>query len=327
MNPHLCIDSKPLISSILSHLKYACDVTFYLPLTNMRISLSYIFILVALVLKSQDKIYFLDGTTRTGKVTEIRSQQIVIKENYENTEIPRSAVLLIEFSDGSTEIINIPEENITANIDKKENFHFKQPKNEIYNYNQASINSLALCNADVTAFYERILSTKKIGLGLIGSYNFNLNANGINSFIAVLANAKKNYDLGAFINLYTGRAEKRTRFYYGMMIKYTSFNFTTVKEDSSKVGNAYSVTTNYKAAKGHQLATIFTIGTSTDITRNFFIKTIFGIGAFKLHGDYKEQYNRELNKQSNQASGSNTAPLNVKFLPKFYFGINLGFKL
>ncbi len=299
---------------------------FYLPLTGMRHFATYILIFFAAALKCQDKLYFLDGTTKTGKVTEIGPEQIIIRSENENFQIPRSSLILIEFSNGSVEKLNTPEENVTAPKDKKENFHYKQPKADAYNYNRVSINTLALCNADIAAFYERKVS-KKTGLGLMGAYNFNLNANATNAFIAVLANAKKKYDLGAFINFYPAPFEKRTYMHFGMMIKYTSFSYTSVKTDSTKVGTVVSVNTTYKAANGSQLATIFTIGSHTDITKNFFIRTIFGLGAFKLHGDYKEQYNIELNKSNQSNNGTNATPLHVNMLPKFYFGINLGFKL
>ena len=286
----------------------------------------HIFILVAFSLKCQDKLFFLDGTTRTGKVIEIGPEQISIKVSNERIDFPRSTILLIEFFNGTSEIINKPTENITTVADKKENFHFKQKEKEIYNYNQVSINSLALCNADIAAFYERLLKSKNVGLGVMGAYNTNQYANAFNMNIAVLTNAKKNYDLGGFINIYPSSAEKRTRLHFGMMIKYTSFNFSSVKEDSTRIGNVVSVSTSYSAAKGSQLATIFTIGSHTDISNTFFIKTIFGLGAFKLRGEYKTQYNLEANKQ-NQQSGPNSQTQNFNFLPKFYFGINIGFKL
>ncbi len=145
----------------------------------------YLVLLLAFDLQSQDKLFFLDGSTKTGKVTEIGPEQITLKINNENNLIQKSLVLLIEFKNGSCDIINVPTENITHVADKKENFHFKQSKKEVYNYNQVSLNSLALCNADVSVFYERILPIKKIGIGVMGAYNFNLYANTLNSNIAI----------------------------------------------------------------------------------------------------------------------------------------------
>jgi len=285
----------------------------------------YLFILMTVSLKCQDKIYFLDGTTKTGKIIEIAPEEITIKIDYNNISFPRSSILLLEFKNSSCEIINKPNENITLISDKKENFHFKQAEKELYNYNQISLNSLALCNADISVFYERILPKKKTGIGIMGAYNINQYANAFNLNIAILNNAKKNYDLGAYINFYPSKIEKRNRLYFGLMMKYTSFNYSSVKDDSVKIGNLVSYTTKYTPAKGSQLATIVTLGSHTDITNTFFIKTIFGIGAFKLRGDYKVQYNREFNNQPNNSN--NSQPVNYNFLPKFYFGINIGFKL
>ncbi|MBA2610464.1 MAG: hypothetical protein H0U95_00740 [Bacteroidetes bacterium] len=281
----------------------------------------------AFVFKGQDKLFFLDGTTKTGKVLEIGPEQIILRADYEKTEFPRSTILLIEFADGSFEKINTPEKNVIASPDKKENFHYKQQEKEFYNYNRVSLNSLALCNADIAAFYERLLHSKKIGLGVMGAYNFNLYVNSSNAFLAILNNAKKNYDLGAYINFYSGRTDKRTYLYFGAMVKYTSFSYSSLKEDSTKVGNVVSVNISYTPAKGSQLATIFTVGTHSDITKNFFIKTIFGLGAFKLRGDYKSQFNMIVNQNNTNNQGQNNKPLTYNTLPKFYFGINIGFKL
>ncbi len=264
----------------------------------------------------------MNGLTKTGKVTEITPEYIALKSDSGIVEFERSGILLIEFKNGKFEKINEAEKDVTAAADKRENFHFKQAAKELYSYNRVSINSLALCNSDIAAFYERMLPKKKIGLGVMGAYNFNLYVNATNAFIAVLANAKKNYDAGAFINFYPARFEKRTFMHIGMMIKYTSFNFTSARTDSVKVANVYAVTTTYKASKGSQVATIFTIGSHTDITKNFFIKTIFGLGGFRLKGDYKEQFNLELNK-----ANTNGEKLTSNSLPKLYLGINLGFKL
>lgn len=299
-----------------------CWQAFFFIFGFLKQALLHILILLTFTLKCQDKLFFLNGTTKTGKVTEITPNYIALKSDSGVIEFERTAILLIEFKNGKFDKINDPEKDVTTKADKKENFHFKQANKQLYSYNRVSINSLALCNADIAAFYERMLPGKKIGLGVMGAYNFNLYANGTNAFIAILANAKKNYDMGGFINLYPARFEKRTFMHLGVMVKYTSFNFTSVRSDSVKVGNVYAVSNSYKASKGSQLATIFTIGSHTDITKNFFIKTIFGLGGFKLTGAYKEQFNIELNK-----ANTNNQPLESKSLPKLYFGINLGFKL
>ncbi|MBL7918779.1 MAG: hypothetical protein JNJ40_00605 [Bacteroidia bacterium] len=299
-----------------------CRQPFFFIFDMLKQVLLHIFILLAFTLKCQDKLFFLNGQTKSGKVTVITPEYIGLKSDSGVIEFDRSTILLIEFKNGKFDKINDPEKEIIATADKKENFHFKQASKELYSYNRVSINSLALCNADIAAFYERVLPNKKIGLGIMGAYNFNLYANAINPFIAVLANAKKNYDLGGFINFYPARVEKRTFMHCGLMVKYTSFNFTSVRSDSVNVGSVYAVTNSYKASKGNQLATIVTIGSHTDITKNFFIKTIFGIGGFRLKGDYKEQFNIELNK-----ANANNQKLESRSLPKLYLGINLGFKL
>jgi hypothetical protein len=262
------------------------------------------------VLKAQDRIYYLDGSSKDCAVLEIGPEEIQANINGEVETIYKNNLLLIKFKNGSTEIINTPTTSViynpTSGIKSKSN------QDKIHKSSYLSVNTLALCNADISAFYEYISPAKIIGLGLVGAYNFNLSATAPNLFIAVLPNAKKNYDLGVTLNIYPSRLKYRTNIYYGLMTKYTSFRFST---DTSTTGTIV----NYKPTEGKQLATLFTIGSHTSFNDHLFIKTICGLGFFKLNGDYEDQYNREFNKN---AKGP---PVHFKFLPKAYLGINAGF--
>jgi hypothetical protein len=104
--------------------------------------------------------------------------------------------------------------------------------------------------------------------------------------------------------------------YVGLMIKYTDFSFNKSINTGIPGTNASSIT--YKATKGNQLATLITAGTHTYLNDRFFVKTIAGIGAFKLKGDYKREYNLQIN---NNGSGAGS----FNFLPKMYLGINIGY--
>ena len=178
---------------------------------------------------------------------------------------------------------------------------------------------MALCNSDIAFFYEHIFKRKLIGAGLMGAYNFNTRASFLNLFIATLANSKKNYDLGAFVNFYLNRLNKKNQFYFGAFVKYCQFSYTKIIIENSN--GASSV--KYSNTNDYQLATIFTVGSHFNFTESYFIKSYFGFGGFNLRGDYREQYNYQLG--SNR--GSKKPNQNVGFLPKLYLGINVGFKL
>jgi len=276
----------------------------------MRKILLFLFTISLISIFAQDKIYFLNGTSRECKVLEISSENIIVAASNGNEDILRSEILLIEFKNGLVEIVNSPEKEIVYNPNSKNQTSAKQ---ELIRNHYASVNTLALCNADISGFYEYVPQSKKIGLGVMGAYNFNAYAGAQNLFIAPLSNAKKNYDLGLTCNWYPTQFTGKTNFYIGMMIKYTSFNFDRVIKDSTS-GNSSTIT--YIPTTGKQMATLVTIGTHTFFNEQFFLRTLAGLGAFRLRGDYKEGLNEQLNDNSNDR---------FNYLPKIYLGINIGF--
>lgn len=290
----------------------------------MKRALVYSFIWASALATAQDKVYLMDGSRCLGKVTEITPHEIIVRlENEE--EAPnsdgtknffREEVVLIEYKNGSVEVYNQPERSLVYNANGTVRGDAKS-EGQDFVFNMASLNTLALCNTDLAGFFERLIQSRQFGFGFMGAYNFNQYAVAPNTFIAVLYNAKKNYDIGAFVNFYPGRFKRRTTFYMGTLFKYTSFSFSKVIEER----NGPAVNIRYSPAKGSQMATLITLGSHSKIGKNFFFKTIAGLGGFTLRGDYKQQFNYILNK--NRRAGDPV--LNYGFLPKFYFGINLGF--
>lgn len=272
--------------------------------------------------RSQDRVYLTNGEVRVAKVLEIAPDYIIIVPLSEsgapfvdaNETIAKSLVLLIEFKGGHVEVFNQPQKTAVYNATGTMRKEAKDQGDLSFNF--ASLNTLALCNADISVFFERLNSSKKIGLGLMGAYNFNPYVIAPNLFLVPLHNAKKNYDLGGFVNFYPGHFRRRTTFYFGVLLKYTSFRFTKIEDQ----GSGPSTSIKYTPAKGKQMATIFTVGTHADLGGNFFFKTIAGIGGFRLNGDYKQQYNYILNRDRDPSER-----INSSFLPKFYFGFNIGF--
>ena len=290
----------------------------------MKSLLVYSFLISAFIARGQDKVYFMDGTCRTVKVLEIAPDNIIIVPLSEsgapfidaNETISKSEVILIEYKSGMVEIFNTPENTAIYNANGSMRKDMKK-EGQSFAFNFASLNTLALCNADISAFYEHLLPSKRFGFGGMAAYNFNHYAVLPNAFISILNNAKKNYDAGVFANFYPAHFKRRTTFYFGTLFKYTSFNFDKIIEE--KTGGAVNI--KYLPTKGSQMATIVTIGTHSAFGKNLFFKTIAGIGGFKLKGDYKEQFNYRLNAENKPTDPT----VNYTVLPKIYLGLNLGF--
>lgn len=276
----------------------------------MAKTLVYLLLLAFCALKAQDRIYYLDGRSKECIVLEIGPEDIQTNINGDVETINKAELLLLKFKNGTTEIINTPTASVIYNPSL--GIKSKASHDHIHKHSYLSLNTLALCNADISAFYEYVPTSKLIGLGLTGAYNFNLRAGAPNAFIAILPDAKKDYDIGVTLNLYPSRLKRRTSLYYGIMTKYTAFRFYT---DTS----SGKTPINYKPASGRQLTTMLTFGTHTIFNDHFFIKTGIGFGFFKLHGDYLSQFNYEVNRDPKGK------PSHTTVLPKGYLGINAGF--
>lgn len=291
------------------------------------------FLVFGLRLLAQDKIYMQDGGRVVAKVLEIGHDDITVVPISEsgapfinaNEKILKRDIVLIEYKNGTIEYFNTPRKDVVSDGDSRKVESQKKMTDKVIYHNFASINTLALCNSDIAGFFEHLSDNSKFGFGIMAAYNFNKYAGGQNTFIAILNGAKKTYDAGAFVNLYPAGFKRRSTFYLGLMMKYTAFTFNSTQE----LNSGGQVSYKYVPAKGSQLATMFTIGNQTNLTKTIFIKTIVGLGAFTLRGDYKEElnYQMNINLQANSNPGSpntNTKPVNYGMLPKLYFGVNIG---
>lgn len=292
----------PIHAVIMVIKKTAVKIYIFGPMKNLIICSCFFSFSFCL---SQDKIFFLDGSAITGKVLEVGPETVKINSNADRTIIYKNEILLIEYKNGSIDYFTAPPENKIYNTNEMEDPSVRKPQVLPAQQNFASINALAVANADISGFYEYITRTGSMGFGVMGAYNFNIHANLQNAFIFILTNGKKNYDLGAFANIYTSDLTDGKSFYYGILFKYTSLTFSGIRDTTTSV-------ISYTTEKGSQLATIFTIGTHYSLPGSVFIKTMAGLGGFNMRGRYREEYNRI------NAS-------NYYFRPKFYFGINIGF--
>jgi hypothetical protein len=284
----------------------------------MKWHLVYFGLLICLRLNAQDKIYLLDGQKLEGKVSEISQQKITYMVGKFSNEIPVDKVLLIAFHNGRTQVFHASEKDLyqAGNVRPER----KEGPSRINFQNEFYINTLALYNADVSLHYEYRLSSKQMGLGILGTYNFNIYATAPNAFIAVLSNGKKLYDAGAFVNFYASTLQSKQKLFYGVMFKYTEFTFSAVKEDSIYINNTLNINVSYQPARSSQFSTFFNLGFHSDVTETFFIKSSFAIGFFILNGVYKQQFNYSV---SDPQSGYYP---NFTVLPKASAGICVGLK-
>lgn len=271
----------------------------------------------SLQLCAQDKIYLLDGQKLEGTVIEISEEKITFSAGSTTREIKVSTIVLIEFQNGRTEVFNRAAKDhylLSGRAARKPEENNNRLQNECY------INTLSLFNADLSVYYEYRFIKRAIGLGVLGTYNFNHYATLPNVFIGILNNGKKRFDAAAFMNFYSGSVNANHNMYLGFMLKYTAFDFTAVKEDTVYSNNTVSVLVNYEEASASQFSFLFNIGSHHDISENLFIKTSFAFGFFALQGIYKEQLNYVFR------DSETGAPANLTILPKASLGLCVGVK-
>ena len=290
----------------------------------MKKTLLYSLFILCFVSKAQDKVYLMNGDCKTVKVLEIAPDYIIVVPLSEsgapfinsNESIPTSEVVLIQYKSSLVEVYNNPKKTLIKNSTGTTRKNDQKEQQE-FAYNFVSINTLALCNADLSFFFEHLSQSKKIGYGIMAAYNFNNHVTFPNLFIGILHNAKKNYDFGAFFDFYPGHFRRKTTFYMGSLIKYTSFSFSKATEETTGT----STVIKYTPESSSQLSFLFNVGFHTNLKNNFFFRPMAGIGFFPLTGVFKQQYNYLINREADP----NSTPINYSLLPKIYLGLNIGF--
>lgn len=264
---------------------------------------------------AQDRIFLTDGDLVTGHVVLEMEKRVVVDLGNRKRSFEKNRIVLIEFEDGRREICTPPPADV-LNIESQKTGPLAGT-NQTFYQSQFSINTLALCNADLTLFFEHRLK-RHIGAGVMGAYNFNAGVTPLNLYLTPLENARKRYDLGAFINFYFDPPEVgHTTVFFGLMTKYMRFDFTKITEVVKLPGGAAQL--SYSPANGSQLTTLFMGGTHSTLGNNFFIKMMGGLGFFRMHGDYLQQFNYAANRLANNSVSEDD------FLIKAYLGFNLGY--
>jgi hypothetical protein len=289
-------------------------------LTFIYLNMKYLLLLLLSVVfyqgAAQDLIYLADGSRIDGKVQEVGPEQIIVTENNNTRYLDKREVILIHYHGDEVQIFHNPTRNIVSDKDVKTApaALTGSPSNLV------SLNTLGLVNGDLMAFYERLAKNRKIGLGLFGGYNFNPLVNGVfNFFIYPLHNAKKQGDLGAFFNYYPRSFTRKRSYYYGISLKYTPIKFTSVAENSVTTGTLVTTNLVFTPAQGRQVAVMMHLGHHRQINTKLYVRTMAGLGFFRLTDEYKKQFNYLLNKN---AVGP---PVEFTALPKLFFAFHVGY--
>jgi len=281
-----------------------------------------LFILIFFILKflsySQDVLYLSNGDKVTGKVTEINPTDVKYKD-FTNLGGPtyvisNSELVLIQYSNGTTQVINSnptpiepkKESPLTTNTKVLKTNKTKLPNLYYMNSNLLSINALALTNGDVTLIYDRELFNCKMSISFLGGYNFNSRMGVLNSFIAdTKDNAKKKYDAGLGIN-YMPKNTKRVQYFVGVLGKYMSYNYKNIIDTTNNQKK-------YADASAYQLAIMLTNGWVYRISPFFNFKIFASIGV-------------PINSTNLEKTNSHGTISDYTHSPKIYLGYCFGYR-
>lgn len=283
----------------------------------MQWRLLLLLILAFLTGRAQDKVYLTNGSLLDGKVLEVGLENLILQQGESTQVVPKLQVVLVHYRNGITETYNAPERDVVVTRPGDSRPPTVSPDNT---QNMVSFNMLGLVNADLMFFYERLLPGKKVGIGALAGYNFNPHVNAtFNTYMAPLTNAKKQGDLGLFINFYRKPLGEKRNTFFGFSVKYTPIKFTSVIENSVTTGTLVTKNIILTPSEGKQVATLFHLGKHFQITQQFFLRGMAGIGLFKLTGEYRTQFNYMQNKNTN------LPPVEITVLPKIFLSFHAGY--
>jgi hypothetical protein len=215
-------------------------------------------------------------------------------KNFANPDGPtyvvnRPDVLLIQYQNGSVEIINnnpasVSPPNAETLSSKKET-----AKRGVYdalyqNKNCLYLNGLALTNSDIALIYDGEILKSRLSIVVLGAYNFNIHTNYTNRYIQALNNSKKNFDIGAGVNYYT-QTRKKTQYFVGVLFKCMNYDYvrqTPVEESAN--GITYTII-KQENVNNYQIAGMLVNGLQFRITPYFTYRTFIGLGFTNADGD------------------------------------------
>lgn len=278
--------------------------------------LTFYLLLLCTGVRAQDRVLFTNGQSRNGLVLQLWPDFVIVDFEGKERKIKKKNLLLIEFADGSVQTFSRPNTDVV--VDTSGKGQFKTTETLSYQPTDLiSVNSLAVSNSDISLFYEKLVGNR-VGAGVMGAYNFNRSATLLNVYMAGLPAARKQFDLGAFVNFYfePPHEPNQTALYTGAMIKYMQFSFSKIVEINPSSGGATQI--HYVPTQGKQLCPMLIGGTHSSVNGKFFIHTIVGLGLFQMKGSYLQQFNYAVFGNTGTVSRS-------RLLFEAYLGLNIGF--
>jgi len=166
-----------------------------------------------------------------------------------------------------------------------------------------SVNTLALCNGDLTLFYDKLINNGKFAFTLMGGYNFNYRMGGLNLYITNSKyNAKKIYDMGGGF-YFAPRPTQRVYYFAGILSKYMAYRYT----DMIGISNNQK---KFDEKEAYQVSVLFSNGCIFNIVPTVHFKIICAIG-------------KQIN--SIPLKSTNLSVIDYSHFPKLYLGYCIGY--
>lgn len=237
--------------------------------------------------KAQDLIYFKTGEKQVGKIQEINSDFILFEDTFNNlNEIPKADLLVIQFKNNTTEVLNLPE--------KSEIIYQGKRREDLSLNNSISTNLAAFTLGDLNLTFERKNFAKDIDFGIFGAYNLNTRTTIFNARFSNFSASKRHLEFGAFLNFkFTpDRPEKNRIPFISLMYKRTLFNYTPITSIGSSSILQFTNKTTYSNVY------IISYGLCSKPFNQFFISGTFGLGIATFTDEFLEDSNARSNRNN-----------------------------
>ncbi|MBS1651110.1 MAG: hypothetical protein JSU07_03790 [Bacteroidetes bacterium] len=273
----------------------------------MRIVFPFLIFLSITKLYGQDNVYTTNGNKIIATVSEVLDSTVVLGTGNKHQKINKSTILLIEYANGIIELYNTSEKEMAL-----QHVHKKNRFSDSIKTNLFSLNTLMICNGDIELAAEKLLLTRKLGLGVFGNYSFNKYTGFMNAMLLLLSKAHKTYDFGAYLNLYFNPKNPKNLFGCGLNTQYTGFNFTSIL--SSQNQNFI-----YQAKNAFFISNTVNLNYTHFLIRDLFIRFSGELGITYLNSTCKEDFNFRIYRNTGYSYNTNV-------LPMLKLNINIGFK-
>lgn len=251
--------------------------------------------------KAQDLIYFKTGEKQVGKIQEINSDFILFEDTFNNlNEIPKADLLVIQFKNNTTEVLNLPE--------KSEIIYQGKRREDLSLNNSISTNLAAFALGDLNLSFERRNIYKDVDAGIFCAYNINNRITFFNTRFTNLSSSKRNVEFGAYVNFkfQSDRPEKNRTPFVGLTYKRTLFNYSPITTSGTSSILQYTNKSTYSNVY------IISYGLCSKTFNQFFISGSFGFGIATFTDEFLEDTNAR-SKRNNTFRGQITILIGYTF--------------